>query len=122
MSKIQAVLNEFMPCGGDICPGCEEACTSGDGRTPDADRMADAIIDLRAEREALRKDAARLDAIESGEVHIECMGMTLRHMNVYSKHGKCVTSGLFGTQLSLTFRQAIDAALAVQPTTGGGDE
>ena len=77
---------------------------------------------IEAECEALRKDAERLDAIESGEVHIECMGMTLRHMNVYSKHGKCVTSGLFGTQLSLTLRQAIDAAMAVQPTTGGGDE
>ena len=72
--------------------------------------------------DALRKDAARLDAIESGEVHIECMGMTLRHMNVYSKHGKCVTSGLFGTQLSLTLRQAIDAAMAVQPTTEVGNE
>ena len=81
---------------------------------------AEQIEVLKAECEALRQDAERLDAIESGEVHIECMGMTLRHMNVYSKHGKCVTSGLFGTQLSLTLRQAIDAALAVQPTTGDG--
>ena len=48
MSHIQAVLNEFMPCGT-VCPGCEVACTSGDGRTPDADRMADAILTLRAE-------------------------------------------------------------------------
>ena len=49
MSHIQAVLNEFMPCGGTVCPGCEVACTSGDGRTPDVDRMADAILTLRAE-------------------------------------------------------------------------
>ena len=49
MIQIQAVLNEFMPCGGTVCPGCEVACTSGDGRTPDVDRMADAILTLRAE-------------------------------------------------------------------------
>ena len=53
MSHIQAVLNEFMPCGGTVCPGCEVACTSGDGRTPDVDRMADALIEARAERDRL---------------------------------------------------------------------
>ena len=53
MSHIQAVLNEFMPCGGTVCPGCEVACTSGDGRTPDVDRMAGALIGARAERDRL---------------------------------------------------------------------
>lgn len=54
MSRIQAVLNEFMPCGGTVCPGCETTCHSVDGRTPNNDRMADEIITLRAERDALR--------------------------------------------------------------------
>jgi len=69
MSLIQAVLNEFMPCGGSVCRGCEVECAHGGhingGRTPDVDRMADALIEARGQRNALRTQlmAAR-DALD----------------------------------------------------------
>ena len=41
------VLREFMPCGGEICKGCEVTCTHVDGRDPDPNAMADEIARLR---------------------------------------------------------------------------
>jgi hypothetical protein len=67
MSLIQAVLNEFMPCGGSVCRGCEVECAHGGhingGRTPDVNSMADALIEAREQRDALRTQlaAARLE-------------------------------------------------------------
>ena len=43
----EKVLAEFMPCGGEICKGCEERCQNVDGRTPQAEWMADEIVRLR---------------------------------------------------------------------------
>jgi hypothetical protein len=51
MSLIQSMLNEFMPCGGSVCRGCEVECAHGGhingGRTPDVNSMADALIEAR---------------------------------------------------------------------------
>jgi hypothetical protein len=54
VSAIQAALNEFSPCGGTVCPGCVTGCHLADSNVPDVDRMADALIEARAERDALR--------------------------------------------------------------------
>jgi hypothetical protein len=48
---IQDILNEFSPCGGTVCPGCVTGCHLADSNVPDVDRMADALIEARAERE-----------------------------------------------------------------------
>ena len=62
MSLIQSVLNEFMPCGGSVCRGCEVECAHGGhingGRTPDVNSMADALIEAREQRDALRTQLA----------------------------------------------------------------
>ena len=101
MSETRAVLNEFMPCGGTICPDCEDHCPYG-GRTADAFCMADAIIALRDERDALRQvdDAMVWRAMRAFSATAEKEGGFIA---VYGKNW---------------MRAALDAALAVQPTTG----
>lgn len=49
----EAVLCEFMPCGGHVCKGCEVQCINVDGRTPNVAWMADEIVRLRAKNAAL---------------------------------------------------------------------
>ena len=150
MSKIQAVLDEFMPCGGTVCPGCEVACKYVDGRTPVVDRMADAIIDLRAERDALRKGLLDLLAVvhRDGGHHTEAVGTRqsvvdaelavhalrkdaarLDYLDtVRDPYSRRPMREVIGTEWSIVFthpathtptiREALDGALAVQPTTG----
>ena len=78
MSLIQAVLNEFMPCGGSACRGCEVECAHGGhtngGRTPDVDSMADALIKAREQRDALRTQlAAARELMAEAATDIEYM-------------------------------------------------
>jgi hypothetical protein len=56
MSDIQDILNEFMPCGGTVCPGCVTGCHLADSNVPDVDRMADAIIEFRALVDTLTRE------------------------------------------------------------------
>ena len=150
MSKIQAVLDEFMPCGGTVCPGCEVACKYVDGRTPDADRMADAIIDLRAERDALRKGLLDLLAVvhRDGGHHTEAVGtrqsVVDAELAVHALRKDAARLDWMESERVLrasfyplcfppcwvveasevtsgeTLRVAIDAAMLAQPTTGEG--
>ena len=46
-SEREKVLAEFMPCSGEVCKGCELICQHEDGRTPQAEWMADEIVRLR---------------------------------------------------------------------------
>jgi hypothetical protein len=103
MSQIQSVLNQFMPCGGNVCPGCVTGCYLGDGNVPDVDRMADAIIELRAERDELRKDAqlyrAFFDGLES----------------VFGVYGDTIELCYVSTDAAELAVDKISAAMEVQP-------
>jgi hypothetical protein len=102
MSQIQAILNEFMPCGGTVCPGCVTGCHFA-GNVPDVDRMADAIIELRAERDELRKDAqlyrAFFDGLDS----------------VFGAYGDTVELCYVSTDAAELAVDKISAAMEVQP-------
>jgi hypothetical protein len=119
MIYIQDILNEFSPCVG-VCPGCEEMCTSGDGRTPDVDMMADAIIDLRAERDALRTE---LDAILTKRSQIISVGAILEEVATLRAERDALWKVaaffrsviLSGEKWSEQCQEMYGAALAVQP-------
>jgi hypothetical protein len=104
MSRIQAVLNEFMPCGGSVCRGCEVKCTNVDGRTPDLDRMADALIETR-------KDTERLDWLEAAHTlhnSVEILYVVDGYIvDIMHHDGATCHKSLHGE----TLRKAIDALL-----------
>ena len=66
-SEREKVLAEFMPCSGEVCKGCELICQHEDGRTPQAEWMADEIVRLR---ETIRHLACpRCGTVNPPEVH-----------------------------------------------------
>jgi hypothetical protein len=69
-------------------------------------KLREEVFQLRAERDALRKDAARLDWLERHSLYIAL------DFRVYDSSDQ--SSGTIGSD-----RDAIDAAMAVQPTTEG---
>jgi hypothetical protein len=70
---------------------------------------------VKAERDAMRKDAARLDWLESEKVFRASVYYLVERRPRWVLEATDMTDGA-------TLREAIDAAMAVQPTTGGEDE
>jgi hypothetical protein len=62
-------------------------------------------------------DTQRLDALERGDIEIECMGTTVRYFNVLSRTGRMVTASPVDAN-PLTLREAITAALTEAPADG----
>ena len=82
-----------------------------------AEEIADLETRLAAAERTVGEDTKRLDAIERGDIDVECMGTTVRYFNVVSKRGRMVTASPIDAT-PRTLRAAIDAALT--PTTPEG--
>lgn len=85
------------------------------GRGEELGRCLIALSKAEAERDALRKDAALLDALQAEHERFDPVAALV----VKVKHDR---NGSDWANVMGDIRAALTAALAVQPTTGGGDE